>query len=73
MKDSLGTPRFSYNNLKHYSHARFREVFWDNGMDPVVHIKHDTQYLIDTKVVANYDRSISINQGSINDEYTRLQ
>lgn len=73
MKDSLGTPRFSYNNLKHYSHARFREVFWDKGMDPVSTIKHDTNYLIDTKVVPNYDRSIAIDSAAINLEYGNLQ
>ncbi|MCE3604576.1 hypothetical protein LXA47_13285 [Massilia sp. P8910] len=45
--------------LNHYHHARWRKVFWP-GLEPAVHIKHDIAYLIASKAVPNYDRSLTI-------------
>lgn len=43
--------------LKHTHHARWRKVFWW-GTEPKTHIIHNVGYLIDSKAVPNYDRTI---------------
>jgi hypothetical protein len=45
--------------LQHYHHARWRKVFWP-GLEPLVHIKHDSAYLIASKAVPNYDQGLTI-------------
>ncbi|NHZ92428.1 hypothetical protein F2P45_25980 [Massilia sp. CCM 8733] len=54
-----GKSIYNINALKHYQHARWRKVFWP-GVDPSIHIKHDTPYLIASKAVPNYDQSLTI-------------
>ena len=53
-----GATVYEKPGLVHYHHARWRKMFWW-GATPQVHIRHNTGYLIGTKAVANYDRSIS--------------
>jgi hypothetical protein len=50
--------------LQHYHHARWRKVFWP-GLEPSVHIKHDTAYLIASKAVPNYDQSLTISPDAL--------
>ncbi|MDM5179587.1 hypothetical protein PO883_20570 [Massilia sp. DJPM01] len=45
--------------LQHYHHARWRKVFWPE-LEPSVHIKHNTAYLIASKAVPNYDQSLTM-------------
>ncbi|MDQ1918818.1 hypothetical protein [Massilia pseudoviolaceinigra] len=50
--------------LQHYHHARWRKVFWPE-LEPSVHIKHDTAYLIASKAVPNYDQSLTISPDAL--------
>ncbi|ATQ78944.1 hypothetical protein CR152_17235 [Massilia violaceinigra] len=50
--------------LPHYHHARWRKVFWPE-LEPSVHIKHDTAYLIAAKAVPNYDQSLTISPDAL--------
>lgn len=53
-----GATVYEKPDLVHYHHARWRKMFWW-GATPQVHIRHNIGYLIGTKAVANYDRSIN--------------
>lgn len=50
-----GTSVYRKSALTHYHHARWRKVFWDG---PTVQL--NTQYLIASKAVPNYDQSTPI-------------
>ncbi|RSZ59125.1 hypothetical protein HF313_24815 [Massilia atriviolacea] len=54
-----GKSVYNINALKHHQHARWRKVFWPD-LEPAIHIKHDTRYLIASKAVPNYDQGLSI-------------
>ncbi|MGJ9417839.1 hypothetical protein ACHAC9_08755 [Massilia sp. CMS3.1] len=44
-------------NLTHLHHARWRTLAW-TGEAPDLHLRHDTDYLIDSRALPNYDRSV---------------
>lgn len=50
---------YSKAGLVHYHHARWRHIAWW-GTAPQMHIRHDADYLIHTRAVPNYDRSIVV-------------
>lgn len=52
-----GTAVYTKPALAHVHHSRWRKMFWW-GATPQTHIKHNTEYLISTRAVPNYDRSI---------------
>ena len=54
-----GRTAWSRTALTHYHHARWRKVFWC-GPEPKADIRHDTAYLIDSKAVPGYDRSLVV-------------
>ena len=56
-----GAPVYTRPALTHYHHARWRKVFWWGGA-PELHLRHDTGYLIATRAVPNYDRSLPIGE-----------
>ena len=51
-----GKSVYQKNALTHYHHARWRKVFWA-GVDPQVHLIHNTSYLIASKALPNFDQS----------------
>jgi len=57
-------PVYSKAALTHFHHARWRKVFW-SGVEPKVHVRHDTAYMIGTGAVPNYDRSIVPSQTAL--------
>lgn len=59
-----GKQMFAKTALSHYSHARWRKVFWW-GNAPQVDVRHSTAYLIKSKAVPNYDQSLSIREDTI--------
>ncbi|MFC0250895.1 RIFT barrel domain-containing protein [Massilia consociata] len=61
-----GKAVYTKPSLQHYHHARWRKVFWWNGSAPEVNVKHNTAYLIDSRALPNYDRSLRI-PGSVLD------
>lgn len=50
--------------LAHVHHSRWRKVFWW-GAAPLIHMKHNTDYLISTKAVPNYDRSVVTSEAKL--------
>ena len=52
-----GSSAYSFDDLTHFSHARWRKTFWSQG-EPLVHIAHDSEALIDSKAVPSYDKSL---------------
>ena len=55
-----GNAAYTKPAMEHYHHARWRKVFWWNGATPEVNVKHNTAYLIASRAVPNYDRSLQI-------------
>ena len=54
-----GRPAYAMVGLTHYHHARWRHsTWWDAERAPAVHVQPDTDYLIATGAVPNYDRTI---------------
>lgn len=54
-----GQTVYSKTAMKHYHHARWRKSLWW-GTEPAIHVKHDTDYLIATKAVPNYDQTVTV-------------
>ncbi|WP_426319179.1 hypothetical protein [Pseudoduganella sp. R-43] len=50
--------------LTHYHHARWRKLFWA-GAEPKVHVKHDIAYLLGTRALPNYDRTVMPSQTAL--------
>ncbi|PIE85143.1 hypothetical protein CSA08_03290, partial [Candidatus Gracilibacteria bacterium] len=71
-KDSTGNIMYSRDDLTHYHHARWRTKFWDKNNVPKIDFKHDTTYLIETKTVPNYDRSVKIKTNKIDSYYEKM-
>ena len=61
-----GREIYSKQDLTHYHHARWRKEFWW-GKQPSVHIRHDTQYLIASKAVPNYDPTLVVAESALDD------
>ncbi|HJV74668.1 MAG TPA: hypothetical protein VJ654_10635 [Noviherbaspirillum sp.] len=59
-----GKAVYSQAALKHFHHARWRKVFWWGG-EPQVHVRHNTNYLIASKAVPNYDTSVVVSEAGL--------
>ncbi len=53
-----GTQVDTITALTHFHHARWHKNFWWGTAAPQVHLKHNIDYLIASKAVSNYDRSV---------------
>jgi hypothetical protein len=60
-----GKSVYSKTGLTHLHHARWRKIFWFNGSEPTVNVKHNTGYLIATGALPNYDQSLVIPEGAM--------
>jgi hypothetical protein len=61
-----GKEVYARPGLAHYHQARWRKTFWW-GEVPAVHVRHDSAYLIASRALPNYDRSISISSRTLAD------
>lgn len=52
------------DNLTHFHHARWRNLYWVGG-EPQIHIKHDVAYLIASRALPNYDRSVKMRETTL--------
>jgi hypothetical protein len=59
-----GKTVYTKASLVHLHHARWRKLFWW-GAAPSLHVRHDSQYLIRTLALPNYDRSVVVDPGSL--------
>lgn len=60
-----GQPVYEKDGLNHYHHARWRKLAWW-GATPQVHVRHDSNYLIDTRALPNYDRALAFPEATLN-------
>jgi hypothetical protein len=60
-----GQSVYAKAGLAHYNHARWRKLFWFNGSEPQLNVKLNTGYLLDTKALPNYDRSLTMAESNL--------
>lgn len=54
-----GRSVYAKTGLTHYHHARWHKSgWWDAAREPAVHVQHNGAYLMATKAVSNYDRTV---------------
>jgi hypothetical protein len=61
-----GKEVYAKPGLVHYNQARWRKTFWW-GEVPAVHVRHDSAYLIASRALPNYDRSVSVSSRALAD------
>ena len=61
-----GKEVYAKPGLVHYNQARWRKTFWW-GEVPAVHVRHDSAYLIASRALPNYDRSVSVSGRALAD------
>jgi len=66
-----GQPVYNQAGLNHLHHARWRKIFWFNGTEPAVNVKHNVAYLISSGALPNFDQSLVIPEGAITAVQTR--
>ncbi|MFC5550893.1 hypothetical protein [Massilia aerilata] len=54
-----GKEVYAKQDLVHYNQARWRKTFWW-GEVPAVHLRHDSAYLMASRALPNYDRSVHV-------------
>ena len=59
-----GKEVYAKPGLVHLNQARWRKIFWW-GEVPAMHIRHDTAYLIGSRALPNYDRSVRISGAAL--------
>ena len=52
--------------LTHFHHARWRTLAW-TGEAPALHLRHDSAYLIASRALPNYDRSVIVRDDALAD------
>lgn len=55
---------YSKAGLTHFHHARWRKLFWWGGA-PDVRVRHDGAYLIASRALPNYDRSVMVKPSAL--------
>ncbi len=65
-----GVSKYKKRELNHYHHSKWRKVLW-SGAVPKVHIKHDIDYLLRTKAVANYDKTAVAHDRALAGKYRK--
>jgi hypothetical protein len=58
--------------LTHLHHARWRKLFWFGGDASQVYVKHNTNYLIASRALPNYDQSVTIAESELNSIKTKF-
>ena len=62
-----GKSVYTKAGLTHYNQARWRKLFWFNGSEPQVNVKLNTSYLLDSKALPNFDRTLTMAESSLAD------
>jgi hypothetical protein len=60
-----GKSVYTKAGLTHYNHARWRKLFWFNGSEPQVNVKLNTGYLLDSKALQNFDRTLTMAESNL--------
>jgi len=68
-----GRSVYARKGLRHYHHARWRQVaWWNEARAPQLNVRPDTAYLIASKAVSNYDQTIKPSELSLSNQVKRL-
>jgi hypothetical protein len=59
-----GKEVYAKPGLVHLNQARWRKIFWWGDV-PAVHVRHDSAYLIASRALPNYDRSVRISDQAL--------
>ncbi|MFC5509827.1 hypothetical protein ACFPOU_01645 [Massilia jejuensis] len=59
-----GKQVYARQGLTHLHHARWRALAW-TGEAPALHLRHDTAYLIGSRALPNYDRSVVVHDAAL--------
>jgi hypothetical protein len=59
-----GKEAYAKPGLVHFNQARWRKTFWWGDV-PALHIRHDSAYLIASRALPNYDRSVRISDRAL--------
>jgi len=54
---------FQQSDVKHFHHARWTKVFWNKPFK--IQVKHNKDYLIQTKAIPNYDSNITVRDSDL--------
>jgi hypothetical protein len=68
-----GQTVYSRTDFTHLHHSRWRKVYWFNGTEPTVTVKHNVAYLIGTRALPNFDQSLTIPSDAIAGFLSRWQ
>ena len=61
-----GREIYAKTGLTHYHHARWHQsAWWDASRAPTVQLQHNADYLIASKAVSNYDRSVVADESTL--------
>jgi hypothetical protein len=60
-----GKSVYSKAGLVQYHHSRWRKLFWVDGNEPQVNVKHNTEYLIKSRALPNYDRGLTVPEAAL--------
>jgi hypothetical protein len=60
-----GNSVYTKAGLTHYNHARWRKLFWFNGSEPQLNVKLNTGYLLDSKALPNFDRTLTMAESNL--------
>jgi hypothetical protein len=60
-----GKSVYAKTGLTHYRQARWRQMFWFNGAEPQVNVKLNTGYLLDSKALPNFDRTLTMTETNL--------
>jgi hypothetical protein len=66
-----GKSVYTKAGLTHYTQARWRKLFWFNGAEPQVNVKLNTSYLLDSKALSNFDRTLTMSENTLASLQTR--
>jgi hypothetical protein len=61
-----GKEVYAKPGLVHFNQARWRKTFWWGDV-PEVHVRHDSAYLIASRALPNYDRSVRVSGAALGD------
>jgi hypothetical protein len=59
-----GRSVYTKQGFTHFHHARWRNIAWVGGA-PALHLRHDSAYLIDSRALPNYDRSVQVSEKAL--------
>jgi len=67
-----GAVVYSQPALTHFHHSRWRKMFWWGGDASQAYVKHNTNYLIASRALPNFDQGVKITESALAGIATRF-